>query len=46
MIKKNQGPHFWKGTPHFEVDNRLNTVCSKYIPVIGAFFNKNYGFQR
>jgi len=46
MIKKNQDAHFWKGTPHSEVDNRLNTVCSNYIPVIGAFFNKNYGFQR
>jgi len=46
MIKKNKDPHFWKGTPHSEVDNRLNTVCSNYIPVIGAFFNKNYGFQR
>ncbi len=46
MIKKNQDPHFWKGTPHFEVEKCLNAVCSNYIPVIGVFFNKNYDFQR
>jgi len=43
MVKKDQDPHFWKETPHYDVGNRLNKVCSEYIPVIGAFFNKNYG---
>lgn len=46
MIKKNQDPHFWKGTPQYDVSNRLTKICDNYVPVIGAFFNKNYGFQR
>lgn len=46
MIKKNQDPHFWKGTPQYDVSNRLTKICDNYVPVISAFFNKNYGFQR
>ena len=46
MLKSNQDLCFWKETSHYDVSNRLTQICGNYIPVIGAFFNKNYGFHK
>ena len=29
-----------------DVEKCLNIFCNNYIPIIGDFCNKNYGFQR